>query len=50
MNQGRPRWDKLKCQLCLQCLHRCPASAIEYGEATRGKARYTYPNEKIPSR
>lgn len=50
MNQGRPRWDKPQCQLCLKCLHRCPASAIEYGEATRGKARYTYPNEKIPSR
>ena len=44
MVQGRPRWTKPRCALCLRCLHRCPALAIDYGRATRGKTRYVYPS------
>jgi ferredoxin len=35
-----PKWRKPQCTLCLRCVHRCPASAIEYGRGTVGKERY----------
>lgn len=40
MNDGRPHWRKGKCQMCLRCYHQCPARAIDYGRATRGKGQY----------
>jgi NAD-dependent dihydropyrimidine dehydrogenase PreA subunit len=42
LSGGRPEWDG-ECALCLACLHRCPAAAIEYGDSTRGKRRYYNP-------
>ena len=38
--QGKPQWRETRCEICLACLHRCPASAIEYGKsAGRGQRR-----------
>lgn len=39
---GRPVWGG-HCTHCMACISRCPAKAIEYGKATRGKARYCCP-------
>lgn len=36
---ARPRWGA-DCALCLRCYHHCPANAIQYGKATRGKGQY----------
>ncbi len=43
----RPVWIKAKCALCLGCLHRCPAFAIQYGKNTRKHGQYLNPNVKI---
>lgn len=40
MEEGRPKWVKEKCALCMACL-RC--GAVQYGESTRGKKRYVNP-------
>lgn len=40
MDNGKPVWEKSDCTLCLGCLHRCPARAIDYGKKTAGKERY----------
>ncbi len=37
---GYPKWSEPQCALCLRCVHRCPAAAIEYGKGTVGKERY----------
>jgi NAD-dependent dihydropyrimidine dehydrogenase PreA subunit/flavodoxin len=42
IKDGRPSWEG-ECCLCLACLHRCPAAAIEHGEETRGRKRYRHP-------
>ncbi|MDR0446586.1 MAG: EFR1 family ferrodoxin [Oscillospiraceae bacterium] len=42
MSGGKPIRDG-ECTLCLACLHRCPAGAVEYGDSTRGKTRYYNP-------
>lgn len=42
LEDGRPVWGK-NCTHCMACLCGCPAAAIEYGKATRGKARYQCP-------
>jgi ferredoxin/flavodoxin len=39
---GSPVWDG-ECAVCLACLHRCPAAAIDFGRETVGKARYYNP-------
>lgn len=39
---GKPRWIKSRCQLCLKCIHLCPVEAIEYGKSTVGRSRYQY--------
>lgn len=36
-----PLWNG-RCAMCLSCLHRCPARAIQYGNATQNKGRYYY--------
>jgi ferredoxin len=38
----KPVWGS-NCTLCLACLHRCPAKAIQYGKSTMGKGRYVHP-------
>ncbi len=40
MENGRPRWVKEKCALCMACI-RC--GAVHYDEATIGKKRYVNP-------
>lgn len=42
MQNGKPVWGD-RCTHCMACLCGCPAEAIEYGKATRGKARYQCP-------
>lgn len=37
---GRPVWGP-HCAFCLRCYHGCPSGAVQYGEATEGKDRYT---------
>jgi len=39
---GRPRWLH-HCQQCLACLHWCPKRAINYGDKTGNRGRYTHP-------
>jgi ferredoxin/flavodoxin len=39
----RPVWDGT-CTMCLACLHRCPAKAIQHGKDTLNKGRYVNPN------
>ncbi len=46
MKGGRPEWAG-GCCLCLACLHRCPAAAIEHGEETRGRKRYSHPGAAL---
>jgi len=40
--EGKPVWKKPKCEACLACLHRCPASAIEYRKSA-GRGQYVNP-------
>lgn len=44
---GKPVWGD-KCTHCMACLSLCPAEAIEYGKATRGKERYRCPDYQGP--
>lgn len=37
----KPVWGDA-CTHCMACIGNCPKGAIEYGEITRGKARYTF--------
>lgn len=41
MQEGHPVWVKDSCTLCLGCVHRCPAAAIDYDHALR-HGQYTY--------
>jgi NAD-dependent dihydropyrimidine dehydrogenase PreA subunit/flavodoxin len=45
---GRPLWEGI-CTMCLACLHRCPAAAIQHGNDTQKKGRYVNPNAKPPA-
>ena len=38
---GEVKWNG-RCAMCLNCLHRCPARAIQYGKATVNKGRYFF--------
>ncbi len=40
--KDKPVWGKA-CTQCLACIHRCPASAIQYGKSTAKKGRYVNP-------
>ncbi len=42
MTDGRPIWSS-RCTHCMACICGCPAEAIEYGKASRGKPRYQCP-------
>lgn len=48
VEDGRPVWNADSCTLCLACLHRCPRAAIDLGESTAGKRRYTNPRTEMP--
>ena len=47
MHDERPVWVKVKCVMCLGCLHRCPKFAIQYGKNTKKHGQYTNPNVTI---
>jgi flavodoxin/NAD-dependent dihydropyrimidine dehydrogenase PreA subunit len=42
----KPQWGK-HCSQCLACIHYCPVRAIQYGNATEKKGRYTNPNISV---
>jgi len=42
---GKPAWGK-DCTHCMACICKCPTEAIEYGEISKGKKRYTFPMKK----
>ena len=42
LEEGRPVWGS-RCTHCMACICSCPAEAIEYGKASRGKPRYQCP-------
>ena len=39
---GRPVWDAKMCAHCMSCIQNCPVEAIEYGDITPSKKRYTF--------
>lgn len=39
---GRPVWDAKMCAHCMSCIQNCPVEAIEYGDVTPPKKRYTF--------
>lgn len=41
LQSGRPVWGKA-CYQCLRCINACPQKAIQYGEKTRHRGRYTF--------
>lgn len=45
IKDGKPAWLK-NCTHCMACIARCPTKAIEYGKRSKGKERYTFPNNK----
>ncbi len=40
--KGRPVWDARMCAHCMSCIQNCPVEAIEYGDITPPKKRYTF--------
>ncbi len=42
MRDGRPTWNMSHCAHCMACIHNCPKEAIEYGDVTKDKRRYTF--------
>ena len=43
MTAGRPVWTEDRCNMCLACINRCPAKAIQYGKKTAKRGRYVHP-------
>ena len=43
MTAGRPVWTEDRCHMCLACINRCPAQAIQYGKKTADRGRYIHP-------
>ena len=41
----KPVWDK-QCTHCMACINNCPLNAIEYGDITKDKERYTFEKYK----
>ena len=39
---GRPVWDAKMCAHCMSCIQNCPFEAIDYGDITPPKKRYTF--------
>jgi len=46
LQDGKPAWIIPQCELCLGCLNRCPAQAINYGQSA-SKGRYVNPLTKL---
>ena len=44
LKAGRPVWGNA-CTHCMACICTCPAEAIEYGNQSRGRRRYTCPDD-----
>lgn len=42
LQNGKPTWNG-NCTHCMACICKCPKEAIEYGEKSKGKVRYTCP-------
>lgn len=42
MRAGKPTWNMSHCAHCMACIHNCPKAAIEYGDVTKDKRRYTF--------
>lgn len=47
LKSSKPIWTKKNCAMCLECLHRCPAFAIDYDSKTQNHGQYLHPDEKI---
>ena len=45
IENGKPRWKKTRCIQCQSCINRCPVRAIQYGEATKSRGRYVFPEK-----
>ena len=43
LTAGRPVWIEDTCNMCLACINRCPAKAIQYGKKTVKRGRYVHP-------
>lgn len=43
MTAGKPIWTEEHCHMCLACINRCPAKAIQYGKKTAKRGRYVHP-------
>jgi Fe-S-cluster-containing hydrogenase component 2 len=43
LRDGKPVWTAKQCEICLACLHRCPAAAINYGKKSAKNGRYVNP-------
>lgn len=44
MRNGKPSWNTPLCDLCLACVHRCPAMALQFGDKTAKHRRYVHPD------
>lgn len=42
IQEGKPTWIKAHCDNCLKCLHLCPVEAINYGDETEKRERYSF--------
>lgn len=42
LKNGKPTWNG-NCTHCMACICKCPKEAIEYGEKSKNKVRYTCP-------
>lgn len=40
--KGRPVWEASMCAHCMSCIQNCPVEAIDYGDITPSKKRYTF--------
>ncbi|MDL2229067.1 EFR1 family ferrodoxin [Treponema sp. OttesenSCG-928-L16] len=43
MNKGRPEF-RHQCESCMACIQYCPQKALNYGDKTRKRKRYTHPD------
>ncbi|MBQ7713073.1 MAG: EFR1 family ferrodoxin [Clostridia bacterium] len=47
IREGRPVWVKPRCEMCLSCLHHCPAFAIHRGKKTALHGQYDIKKYKV---
>jgi ferredoxin len=50
MRDSRPVWTDSHCAHCMACIHNCPKGAIEYGDVTQEKRRYTFAKYRYAAR